>query len=114
MILCIDDELTGLQIRKVLLESRGYEVLTAGSGREGLELFAANPVEAVVLDYLMPEMDGMAVAQELRRRQPDVKILLLSAYVDLPEEIMRIVDARTMKGEAPTALLSAIQQLLTC
>jgi CheY-like chemotaxis protein len=62
MILCIDDEPVGLRVRKLLLESQGYQVLTATSGREGLELFAAHPVSAVILDYAMPEMNGDQVA----------------------------------------------------
>jgi CheY-like chemotaxis protein len=62
MILCIDDEPVGLRVRKMLLESQGYKVLTATSGREGLQLFATHPVDAVVLDYTMPEMNGDQVA----------------------------------------------------
>lgn len=68
MILCIDDEPKGLQVRQVLLEMDGYRVLTATSGREGLELFATNPVRTVVLDYRMPEMDGGQVAAKTATR----------------------------------------------
>jgi CheY-like chemotaxis protein len=114
MVLCIDDEATGLLIRKMLLESQGYEVLTALSGREGLELAMANPVEVVVLDYAMPDMDGGQVAEELKRRNPEIKILLLSAYVDLPEAALKWVDKRAVKGVAPAALLAELKQLLSC
>lgn len=114
MILCIDDEPTGLLIRKMLLESCGYRVLTATGGREGLDLFAANPVRAVVLDYAMPGMDGGEVAAELKRRDPGVKILLLSAYVDLPEDALKWVDKRAVKGVAPGAFLADLRQLLSC
>jgi len=114
MVLCIDDEPKGLQVRKALLQRKGYEVLTATSGREGLELFAANPITAVILDYAMPEMDGGEVAAELRRLKPEVKILLLSAYVDLPQEVLNRVDARVLKGASPIGFLTALQQLLSC
>lgn len=114
MILCIDDEPKGLFVRQMVLESKGYKVLTATSGRQGLELFAANPVSAVVLDYYMPEMDGGQVAKELRRIKPEVKILLLSAYPDLPQEVLKVVDGRAVKGTSPTAFLTALQQLLSC
>jgi CheY-like chemotaxis protein len=114
MILCIDDEATGLLVRKILLQSQGYEVLTAESGREGLELFRANPVEAVVLDYAMPGMDGGQVAEELKRLKPTIKILLLSAYVDLPEKALRWVDKRAVKGVSPTAFLAELKDLLSC
>jgi CheY-like chemotaxis protein len=113
MILCIDDEATGLVVRKMLLQREGYEVLTALSGGVGLELFKANPVEAVVLDYAMPEMDGGQVAEELKRLNPSIKILLLSAYVDLPEAALKWVDKRAVKGVSPTLFLAELKQLLS-
>jgi len=114
MILCIDDEATGLMVRKILLESQGYEVLTASSGPEGLELFVAHPIEAVVLDYSMPGMNGGQVAAELKRLNPNIKILLLTAYVDLPEEALKWVDKRSVKGVSPTSFLADLQELLSC
>lgn len=112
-ILCIDDEPIGLRVRKLLLETRGYEVLTATSGREGLELFAAHPVSAVVLDYAMPEMNGDEVAAALKRIDPGVKILLFSAYVQFPDDVMRHVDGFAVKGEHPDALFTALKKLLS-
>jgi len=114
MILCVDDEPLGLQVRKMLLEYKGYEVLTALNGPEGLQLFADNPIQAVVLDYTMPGMNGAEVAAEMKRLKPGVKILLLSAYVDFPEEALKCVDKRAVKGVAPTAFLEDLQQLLAC
>lgn len=113
MILCIDDEPLGLQVRKMLLQFEGFEVLTAPSGPEGLLVFADNPIEAVVLDYAMPGMTGDQVAAEMKRLKPAVKILLLSAYVDLPEEALKCVDKRAVKGVAPRAFLEDLQQLLS-
>jgi CheY-like chemotaxis protein len=112
MILCVDDEQMGLSVRKRLLESQGYKVLTASSGRDALEVFADNPVEAVVVDYDMPGMDGCQVAAELKRRNPAVKILLLSAYLDLPESALQWVDGRAVKGASTKAFLAALHQLL--
>ncbi len=112
-ILCIDDEAKGLAVRKALLESQGYEVLTATSGREGLALFARHRVPAVVLDYAMPEMNGAEVAAALKRLDPAVRILLYSAYVNLPEQELRWVDAYAVKGEPPKAFFGVVQQLLS-
>lgn len=97
----------------MLLQTQGYQVLTALSGPEGLELFDANPVQAVVVDYAMPGMNGGEVAAEMKRRKPTVKILMLSAYVDLPEEALKWVDKRTVKGVSPTALLTDLYQMLS-
>jgi len=113
MILCIDDEPVGLEVRKFLLEHAGYKVLTALSGREGLEIFSTNSVQAVVLDYAMPEMNGGEVAQEMKRRNSKVPILMLSAYVDLPDDALKHVDARALKGESPSGLLTQLNRLIS-
>lgn len=112
MILCVDDEPLGLQVRKMLLQHQGYEVLTAQNGPEGLALLMDNPVKLVVLDYAMPGMNGDLVAAEMKRLKPAVKILLLSAYVDLPPEVLKWVDKRCVKGESPISFLEEIRQLV--
>lgn len=112
LILCIDDEALGLQIRKAVLERAGYRVLTAMDGPTGLSLFAQERVDAVVLDYAMPTMSGSAVAIEMRRMRSDVPILLLSAYVNLPAEVMDVVDQAILKGDGPEVLLSKVREML--
>jgi CheY-like chemotaxis protein len=89
-------------------------VLTALNGPEGLRLFEANPVDAVVLDYSMPGMDGGQVAAELKRMNPDIKILLLSSYVDIPKQALQYVDKQSLKGVSPTSFVADIEQLLSC
>jgi CheY-like chemotaxis protein len=111
LVLCVDDEVVGLRVRKILLERAGYQVLTASDGYSGLELFAAQPVEAVVLDYAMPGMHGGEVASKMRQTKPHVPILLLSAYVGLPEEVSSLVDVYMTKGEGAPALLQKLGNL---
>ena len=101
-------------VRKMMLQIHGHEVLTALSGPEGLDLFVANPIDAVVLDYTMPGMNGDLVAAEMKRLKPEVKILLLSAYVDIPADALKWVDRRAVKGVSPTSFLAELQQLLSC
>ena len=111
-VLCVDDEALGLQIRRALLEVAGYRVLTAPNGKSGLALFEDNTVHAVLLDYLMPEMDGGRVAAVMRTIKPDVPILLHSACVDLPPETIELVDATLPKGEGPEILINRLQLLI--
>ena len=113
LILCVDDEAVGLSIRKILLERAGYRVLTAADGASGLELFAAHPVDAVVLDYSMPGMHGGEVAKKMRQSKPEVPILLLSAYLDLPAEVTSLADLYMTKGECAPALLDKLGNLLS-
>jgi len=112
LILCVDDEALGLQIRKAVLERAGYRVLTALDGSAGLTLFFDQPVEGVILDYFMPGMDGGQVAAAMRKQRPDVPILLLSAYINLPPEVVRMFDFTVLKGEGPVELLARVRQML--
>lgn len=113
LVLCVDDEVIGLKVRKILLERAGYRVLTALSGREGLEVFEREPVEAVVLDYSMPGMHGAEVAAAMRETKPEVPILLLSAYVGLPEEVTNLVDLYMTKGEGAPVLLQNLDSIFS-
>jgi CheY-like chemotaxis protein len=112
LILCIDDEALGLQIRKAVLERAGYRVLTALDGASGLSLFSEHPVDAVVLDYYMPGMNGGEVATEMRRTRADVPILLLSAYINLPMDVVESVDFTLLKGDPPETLMEKVEEML--
>lgn len=111
-ILCIDDDEQGLQIRRMVLEREGYLVLTAPDGPTGINIFAGERVDAVVLDYFMPVMTGGEVAAEMRRLRPKVPIILLSAYITLPPEVIRTVDCTIPKGDGPTTLLAKMREML--
>jgi CheY-like chemotaxis protein len=112
VLLCIDDEPTGLMFRRLMLESAGYQVRTATSGLEGLQLLHNEQIDAVVLDYYMPGLDGCQVARRMRQVRPRVPILLLSAYVYLPEEVLSLVDAHITKGQPVDLLLTELADLL--
>lgn len=111
-ILCIDDEALGLQIRKTVLERAGYQVLTAIDGATGLGLFRKQMIDGVVLDYYMPEMDGGAVAETMRRERPEIPIMLLSAYINLPAEVVALADVTLLKGQGPGELLEKLSLML--
>jgi len=112
LVLCVDDEVVGLQVRKILLERAGYRVLTASDGPSGLEIFSSEPVDAVVLDYSMPGMHGGEVADRMRQTKPQVPILLLSAYMGLSAEVTSLVDLYMTKGEGAPVLLEKLASLL--
>lgn len=112
-ILCVDDEEPGLQVRRMLLESAGYDVVCARSGVEGIKAFQANPIDAVVLDYWMSGMNGIAVAKELKRLSPNTPIMILSAYGTLLDETLGLADIWLRKGEEePQYILTKLQELL--
>ena len=111
-ILCIDDHWNGLIGRKMLLEQSGYEVLEATGGDEGLKLFRSHAVDAVVVDYQMPGMNGDVVAAKMKRINAQVPIMLLSAYGPLPKSKLSSVDSFVSKSQPPNILLSTLQDLL--
>ncbi len=111
-ILCIDDHWNGLISRKMLLENNGYEVLEASGGDEGLKLFLSHSVDAVVLDYQMPGMNGDVVAAKMKRVKSNVPIMLLSAYGPLPKRKLKAVDTFLSKSQPPQILVSTLQSLL--
>ena len=78
----------------------------------GLPASRNQPVEAVLLDFSMPGMDGGEVAAKMRRAKPEVPILLLSAYVGLPAEIDGLVDGYLTKADDADTLLARLQSLL--
>jgi PAS domain S-box-containing protein len=112
-ILLIDDEVAGLLPRKLLLESAGYQVIVARSGAEGIRIFEDNRIDAVILDYWMSGMKGTAVAEELKRINPGVPIVVLSGMSDLPGEASGIVDKWIVKGSTRAEqLLESVAALL--
>ena len=75
-ILCIDDEVNVLTGREFLLRRHGFNVLITPSGREGPDLLETKAVDAVVVDYRMPEMMGDKVAAQMKRLKREVPLLL--------------------------------------
>jgi CheY-like chemotaxis protein len=108
-ILCIDDDEGMLDYQRALLERRGYAVLTAVSARQGLLIAAAaRGIAAVIVDYHMPEMNGHEVAMEIKRLRPQIPIVMVSSDEEIPENVLKVVDAFVSKYEAPNQLLPVI------
>ena len=80
-ILVIDDSLLQRAVRRAMLERAGYEVLEAADGAAGLELAGSEPVDCVLLDVLMPGMDGYEVLEALEQEHPGVPAIIVTADV---------------------------------
>ena len=111
LILSVDDEPAILLTRHKILERAGYDVLSAEDGEQALHLFSSQRVDLVLLDYVMPGLDGGAVAKQMKRSRGGVPIVLVTAS-PIPEETVTCVDYRIMKGHGPVLLLKTIAQLL--
>jgi CheY-like chemotaxis protein len=111
LILCIDDAEIALRVRKLLLTSAGYSVITAASGEEGFELFNQNSVDLVIADHFLSDKTGAEIAREMKEVKPQVPILIVSAAAEEPNGL-EFADAFLSKGEGPDNLLEAISALL--
>ena len=110
-VLCIDDDQAVLECEKAFLETFGYTVVTASSGPEGLELAGRHSFDVAVVDYNMPEMNGLEFAIAMRRLRLLAPIIMLSGAVDVREQALKMVDAFVPKGCLASQLLPAIALL---
>ncbi|MFQ5614469.1 MAG: sigma-54-dependent transcriptional regulator [Anaerolineae bacterium] len=91
-ILIIDDDLNMRWVLKKALAKAGYAVETAADGESGLFALVQGPVDLVVLDLKMPGVDGLGVLRQIKRRRPDLPVVLLTAHSTVPTavEAMRL------------------------
>lgn len=117
-LLLVDDEPDILDSVQALLAGGipGLHVLTARSGREGLEVLGREPVDLIVSDFRMPGMDGIEFLHQCRLRRPQVPRVMLTAFGN--EDLARravtdaFVSAFISKGAEPGALIDGIKALL--
>lgn len=113
-ILVVDDEAAIVELISYNLRRAGYEVITTGNGEEALHIVRTDPPDLVVLDVMLPGMDGFEVCKAIRREQ-DVPILMLTAR---GEEIDRVVgfeigaDDYVTKPFSPRELVGRIKAIL--
>ncbi|MBE7204016.1 MAG: response regulator, partial [Parafilimonas terrae] len=83
-ILLVEDEDPVRAVNSRALSARGYTVLEAASGLEALAIVRENaqPIDLVVSDVVMPEMDGPTLLREVRKHQPDLKVIFVSGYAE--------------------------------
>jgi DNA-binding response OmpR family regulator len=113
-ILCIDDDPRILELQDAVFSSSGYTVLTALDGLTGITLARTHSIDAIVLDFTMPGMDGSAVAQALMKEHPKLPVVVWSGCLnEIPESLKWYADALLEKTDGPEALISAIEKLLS-
>lgn len=109
-VLCIDDNPHVLALRKATLESYGYCVEIASTSGAAIKILEKAPVEAVLLEYKVEGIDAEAVAGQIKRRFPSLPIILLSAFAEVPERLLWLMDEYMMKSEGPEGLERIIQR----
>lgn len=111
-ILCVDDNEQALSIRKIMLETRGYKVMTSANGAEALEIFKKGGVDLVLTDFMMPGLDGATLVRRIKEVSPETPAVLFSGKIKVYENDMK-ADVFLPKGMyAPAELLERIRLLL--
>ena len=111
-ILCVDDNEQSLSIRKIMLETRGYRVVTSKNGREAIDLFQRGGIDLVLSDLVMPEVDGTELIAMVKTLSPETPAILFSGKIKVYERDTR-ADLFLPKGMyAPVELLERIRLLL--
>ena len=91
-VLLVDDEPHFVKLLAERLEGRGVNVETAGGGPEALDKVKDEPYDAIILDLLMPDMDGLETLKQLREINPDLQVILLTGHgtIDKGVEAMKL------------------------
>ena len=113
-ILVADDEASIRRILETRLKMVGYEVITAADGEEALEAFQKHNPDLIILDVMMPKMDGYGVTREVRRNS-DVPIIILTALGDVSERITGLelgADDYVVKPFSPKELEARVRAVL--
>ncbi len=86
----VDDEPAVLGSLKRVFRQAPYNIMTAGSGIEALEMLSAGPVDAALVDFRMPQMDGLQLLKAIRGTYPRVKVIMLTGYGGVREAVEAI------------------------
>ena len=79
-ILVVDDEEIIREALEALLAAEGYRVTTAATGQQGLDALGTRPVDAVLLDLMLPDKNGIEVLDEIRRQDDELPVIMITAY----------------------------------
>ena len=113
-ILVVDDDNDVLELLRDALEPMGYEVTTSPDGADGLARWRAAPFDLLITDLLVPKLDGIRLAEEIRKQAPGAKILVLTAVARSLEAELRAapIDDWIGKPVSVARLKSRVRELL--
>lgn len=107
VVLCVDDDAAILELLEDVLTACGIRAICTSDCETALRLTAAEPIDLVVVDYHMPEMDGLTLAQQMRAQKSALPMILFSG-APLPIEALHTVSRIVAKGDGALYLADAI------
>jgi two-component system, OmpR family, response regulator VicR len=117
-ILCIEDEPEMIDLIRLILSRKGFEVLGAASGMDGLDIIRKKRPDLVLLDLMMPDMDGWEVYQQIKadEKTRDMPVIVVTAKAQSIDKVLGIhiakVDDYIAKPFSPQELLASVEKVL--
>jgi DNA-binding response OmpR family regulator len=118
LILCIEDEGEMIDLIRLILTRKGFEVIGAISGASGLEIIRDNQPDLILLDLMMPEMDGWEVYQQIKSDEAsqNIPVIVVTAKAQSIDRVLGLhiakVDDYITKPFSPQELLDSIESVL--
>jgi DNA-binding response OmpR family regulator len=117
-IVCIEDEPEMIDLIQLILNRRGFEVLGASGGKEGLELVRKTHPDLVLLDLMMPDMDGWEVYQQMKADEStrNIPVIIVTAKAQNIDKVLGLhiakVDDYIAKPFGPQELIDSVEKIL--
>jgi DNA-binding response OmpR family regulator len=112
-ILVVDDDAHILKLYKVELQEEGYEVVTAGTGKEAMEVFEKEEPDLVTLDILMPDIDGISLLRKMKEMRPRMPIIMSTAYDYRDDFAVWASEAYLVKSADLSEMKTLIKKLIS-
>jgi two-component system response regulator VicR len=118
LVVCIEDEPEMIDLVKLILSRKGFQVVGAMGGREGLEAIQAQKPDLVLLDLMMPDMDGWEVYQKMKADDAtkSIPVIVVTAKAQSIDKVLGLhiakVDDYITKPFGPQELLESVEQVL--
>jgi two-component system response regulator VicR len=118
LILCIEDEQEMIDLMRLILNRRGFVIRGANGGKEGLEIIRKDHPDLVLLDLMMPEMDGWEVYQQMKANEAtkNIPVIIVTARAQSIERVLGLhiakVDDYIVKPFSPQELLTSVDKVL--
>lgn len=115
LLLLVDDEPNIIELAQVYLEREGYRIISAADGKEALEAVGEHRPDLIVLDLMLPEIDGLEVCRTLRKKEDPVAIIMLTARDEDIDKILGLefgADDYLTKPFNPRELVARVKAIL--
>lgn len=117
-IICIEDEMEMIDLIRIILARRGFEVIGANGGREGLRMVREKHPDLVLLDLMMPDMDGWEVYQQMKADETtrNIPVIVVTAKAQNIDKVLGLhiakVDDYIAKPFSPQELMASVEKIL--